>query len=86
MLRHGRLRAAGTAGTFAADQVEIVEAWRFEGISDPDDMAIFYAIETRTGVRGTLADAFGVYADPSLTEFIEEVPVRGHGPRCAATP
>ena len=78
-LRQGRLRVAGTGRTFVADQVEIAEAYRFEGISDPDDMAILYAIETENGVRGTLADAFGVYPDPCVTEFIEDAPLRGHG-------
>ena len=52
------------AKTFSADQVVILEEHRFEGVSDPDDMAILYGLETRGGLRGTLADAFGVYADP----------------------
>jgi hypothetical protein len=36
-------------------------------------MSIVYAIETRNGVRGTLADAFGVYADPRVGAFIRTV-------------
>ena len=43
----------------------IREFHRVEGVSDPDDMAIVYAIESKSGVRGTFADAFGVYADPA---------------------
>jgi hypothetical protein len=69
----GRLRAVGSGKSFAADQVTIAEYHRFEGVSDPDDMAILYAIETRSGVRGTLADAFGVYSDPTVGAFIEKV-------------
>lgn len=64
-------------GTFAPSQVSIAEWHHFEGVSDPDDMAILYAIETRTGVRGTIADAFGVYTDPSVGRFMREV-VRNH--------
>jgi hypothetical protein len=71
----GRLRAVGTAKTFGADQVMIREQYRFEGISDPDDMAILYGIETRSGIRGTLADAFGIYADPSVGAFMDGVVV-----------
>jgi hypothetical protein len=71
-----RLRAVGRAGTFGADQVAIAEYYRFEGISDPDDMSILYALETQSGLRGTLADAFGVYSDPVVTDFIEDVRVR----------
>jgi hypothetical protein len=69
----GRVRALGSGRTFAPSQVSIAEWHRFEGVSDPDDMAILYAIETRTGVRGTVADAFGVYADPSVGRFMQAV-------------
>ena len=59
--------------TFPADRVVITEYHRFEGVSDPDDMSILYAIETRSGLRGTLADAFGVYADPVVGAFLNDV-------------
>jgi hypothetical protein len=62
--------------TFAADQLVIAEYYRFEGISDPDDMAILYAIETQSGIRGTLADAFGVYSDPLVGSFMRDVGLR----------
>ena len=69
----GGLLAVRTKQTFAPSEVIIREDYRFEGESDPDDMSIVYAIETRTGVRGTLADAFGVYADPRVGAFIRTV-------------
>jgi hypothetical protein len=69
----GRLRVAGGQQRFAAGQVEVAEYYRFEGVSDPDDMAILYAIETGTGVRGTIVDAFGVYADPAVGRFMQAV-------------
>src|SRR5439155_10566575 len=56
-----RLRGAATQTTFGAEDIVIREYRRFEGISDPDDMAIVYAIEAKGGVRGTLVDAYGVY-------------------------
>jgi len=61
----GHLRGMATGAVFALDDLVIREFYRFEGMSDPDDMAIVYAIETRGGVRGTMTDAFGVYADPA---------------------
>jgi hypothetical protein len=69
----GRLRAVHTGDRFPADQVRIAEYHRFEGISDPDDMSIVYALETKSRVRGTLVDAFGVYADPVVGAFMEDV-------------
>jgi hypothetical protein len=68
------LRGVQSGQTFGPDQVAIVEQYRFEGVSDPDDMSIVYAIETLSGVRGTLTDAFGVYADPRVGAFIHKVP------------
>lgn len=74
MLTVGRLRGVCSGKAFGPDQVEVREHYRFEGISDPDDMSILYAIETRSGVRGTLADAFGVYSDPGVGAFMADVP------------
>jgi hypothetical protein len=45
-------------------------------MSDPDDMAIVYAIEGKGGIRGTLADAFGVYSDPATGAVLKDVPIR----------
>jgi hypothetical protein len=71
----GGLRAA-TGETLRARDLVIREVHRFEGVSDPDDMAVLYAIESTTGVRGTLADAFGVYADPATDAALRDVPIR----------
>ena len=68
-----RLREFGTGVTFRADELQICGCFRFEGVSDPADMAIVYAIESRTGVHGTLVDACGVYANPVVSEFMARV-------------
>jgi len=47
--------------------------FRFEGISNPDDMSVLYAIETDDGNKGTLVDAYGLYADEATGEFMKEV-------------
>jgi len=76
MPANDRLRAVTSGGTFRATEVVITEYHRFEGVSDPGDMSIVYAIETRSGIRGTLVDAFGVYADPRVGAFVKEVALR----------
>ena len=63
----------GTRVTFRAEELRLCDCFRFEGVSDPGDMAIVYAIETRTGVRGTLVDACGVYSNPAISEFVARV-------------
>ncbi|PYM95028.1 MAG: phosphoribosylpyrophosphate synthetase [Candidatus Rokuibacteriota bacterium] len=76
----GGLHAVESGKTFLADQLTIAEYHRFEGASDPGDMAIVYAIEARSGVRGTLADAFGVYADPRVGAVVKDVVLRMNSP------
>ena len=49
----GRLQVIGTGERFRPEDLVILREYhRFEGISDPDDMAIVYGIETADGVRG----------------------------------
>jgi len=52
---------------------EIVEFYRFEGMSNPDDSSVVYAIQSRTGLKGVLVDAYGVYSDTSKTEMISRL-------------
>ena len=54
-------------------EVKVPNFFRFEGISDPDDMSILYVIETADGRKGTLVDAYGLYADDNLGQFMIEV-------------
>jgi hypothetical protein len=70
-----QLRSVETRETFQPQDVVVREYRRSEGVSDPDDMAIVYAIETRTGIRGTVVNAYGVYADPALSAFMAGVPI-----------
>jgi hypothetical protein len=74
------LRADGEERAYRPDELKILGYYRFEGASDPDDMSIVYAIETSSGVRGTLVTAYGVYADPAVTAVLEGVPVVTEGP------
>jgi len=73
----GGVVALGSGEWFGSKDLTIRGYYRFEGTSDPDDMAITYAIETRTGVRGVLIDAFGVYADPTTARALANVPIVG---------
>jgi hypothetical protein len=59
--------------TYIPAEVQIIDFYRFEGQSDPADNAIMYIIETKDGVKGTLIDAYGTYADENVNKFIIEV-------------
>jgi len=67
------LQSLETEKIYGPDQVHIVNFYRFEGASDPSDSAILYVIETTDGARGSLTDAYGMYADPEIDKFIRDV-------------
>lgn len=58
---------------YKPEQIQVVNFFRFEGESDPDDNAILYVIETQDGIKGTLIDAYGVYNDPKISKFMKDV-------------
>jgi hypothetical protein len=72
----GHLRALGTGEVLKTEDLLIREFHRFEGISDPDDMAIVYALESRGGIHGTVVDAYGVYADPAMSAVLDGIPIQ----------
>jgi hypothetical protein len=45
------------------DEFHVDEVHRFEGMTSPDDSAVLFAIRSTGGVKGTLVDAYGAYAD-----------------------
>jgi hypothetical protein len=55
--------------------VKAANFYRFEGITDPDDMSILYAIETCDGSKGTLTDAYGRYSDEDTGAFMKQVEI-----------
>jgi hypothetical protein len=67
------LRAVETGLVYSPSEVNVPDFFRFEGMSDPDDMSILYVIETADGHKGTLVDAYGLYADENIGRFMVEV-------------
>ena len=67
------LNCVDTDHVYQPDQVWVTNFFRFEGISDPDDMSILYEIEAYDGCKGTLIDAYGVYADAKVGRFMLDV-------------
>jgi hypothetical protein len=57
------------------DNFVIDKFYRFEGASNPDDSAIVFAISSKDGLKGTVVDAYGVYADSLTTEMIKKLKI-----------
>jgi hypothetical protein len=75
MVEEGEMISTSDSKKYAPDDVIAVDFFRFEGITDPDDMSILYAIETVDGKKGTLIDAYGLYADPDVSEFVKAMEI-----------
>ena len=52
---------------------DIVNVYRFEGETDPGDELVLYAIESKSGQRGTLLDAYGAYSDAISSDMAEKL-------------
>lgn len=71
----GKLNNLTNNKKYKPKDVKAVNFYRFEGISNPDDMSILYAIETSDGRKGTLVDAYGFYSDDETGEFMNQIEI-----------
>ncbi len=71
-----KLVCTGTHESFGPKDLVIEKTFRYEGDSNPDDMAVIYAITSNSGTQGILIDAYGTYANTVIGEFIKKVSVR----------
>lgn len=58
---------------YQANQITIDNFYRFEGASDPEDNSVLYLITTSDKRKGTLTDAYGMYADENISKLIAKV-------------
>ncbi|MEZ5103745.1 MAG: hypothetical protein R2757_04575 [Draconibacterium sp.] len=68
----GRLEE-GNSLLFYSYEVELHEFHRFEGNTNPSDMSIIYAVQTKTGLRGIVIDSFGVQGSETISDFMNKV-------------
>ncbi|MDX1365685.1 MAG: phosphoribosylpyrophosphate synthetase [Arenibacter latericius] len=57
----------------AAHDFNVVKYYRFEGVSDPDDNAVLFVIETVDGDKGLLVDAYGAYSGNVSKEVMDKL-------------
>ena len=59
--------------TFDPSTCVIKEVYRFEGMSNPSDNSILYAIEVQGGLKGSLIDAYGTYSNEKKEAAIKKM-------------
>ncbi|WP_199138093.1 phosphoribosylpyrophosphate synthetase [Pedobacter sp. ASV12] len=58
------------------EEFEIEEFYRFEGMTDPADSSVVYAISSAVGnLKGVLIDAYGAYAENISPELLDKLKV-----------
>lgn len=57
---------------FKPAEFTIKHVYRFEGMTNPSDNSVLYAIEGSDGTKGILIDAYGAYAEAISPEMIEK--------------
>jgi hypothetical protein len=60
-------------GNFGADDFKIVEIYRYEGDSNPEDESAVYAIESSSGLKGVLVTSYGTSAEKCTAEILNKL-------------
>jgi hypothetical protein len=72
-LKHDHLHCQPDDIELRPADFDIVDVYRFEGMTDPGDEAVLYAIEAKNGNKGTLVDAYGAYSESVSPEMAEKL-------------
>ena len=69
------LKSKLTREIFTPRDLLIEKVYRFEGQSDPADMAVLYGISAKGKAKGILIDAYGTYDNKQLAELLKDVEI-----------
>lgn len=67
------LECAALNLTLKPEDFEVVQVHRFEGMTDPDDQSVLYAIAAADGTKGTLVNGYGLYSDPVSDKLMSKL-------------
>ncbi len=58
---------------FLVNDFEIDELYRFEGMSDPADETLVYAVSSkRFALKGIIVNAYGIYEDEEIATLVQK--------------
>ena len=70
----GKLIDLETKKVYAPVDVVTFEEQRYEGMSNPSDLSILYALKMNDGTKGTFLMAYGPSADVDTADFFKAIP------------
>ncbi|PQJ12768.1 hypothetical protein CJD36_003190 [Flavipsychrobacter stenotrophus] len=62
-----------TGGVYMPEELKIVDVYRYEGDSDPDEESAVYALISREGKKGVLVTGYGVSSETSYQQLLERI-------------
>lgn len=74
-MQGNQLKCIKTGKCYLASEMKIVEYHRFEGLANPSDMSIVFAIIGKDGIKGTVVSSYGTYANNELLTFMDKVKI-----------
>ncbi len=57
------------------EEFHVDKVYRFEGMNNPDDSEVLFAISSSKGGKGLLLDAYGAYAESLSSDMIQKLRV-----------
>ena len=69
------LQCKANSSKYFSQHFNVDKFFRFEGMTDPEDSSILYAITTDDGSKGLLVDAYGAYAQSISAELLQKLRV-----------
>lgn len=66
--------------TFGVEEFDVDKVLRFEGMSNPDDNAVLYAITTSNGRKGILVDGYGISSGQVSKEMLKKLDLKHNRP------
>src|SRR5436190_1061740 len=72
-LRETFIECSLSGTQLSAEDFEITETYHFDGQTDVDDEVVLYAIESKTGLKGILVNAYGIYADSTSDAIVAKL-------------
>lgn len=60
---------------FLPEEFHVDAVHRFEGMTNPDDSAVLYAVSSNSGAKGLLVDAYGAYAESVSQAMIQKLKI-----------
>ena len=72
-LENNKLFSPNSGKFYEPTDISIDNTYRFEGESNPSDMSILYAVESKDGEKGMVVDGFGISGDVDLNQFMANI-------------